>query len=125
MGILDAIMNTSSEISVDEANKIFKSVLFNTEEIQKAYQVVRDTFVFTNKRLIIMDKQGFTGKKTEFLSIPYKSITFYSVETAGHFDLDAELKIFISGQSAPIKKQFNKKVNVYHIQSLLSEYVCK
>ncbi len=49
-----------------------------------------------------------TAKKIEYHSIPYKSITHFSIETAGNFDLDAELKIWISGTQLPIEKQFNK-----------------
>ena len=33
----------------------------------------------------------------QYHSVPYKSITHFSVETAGAFDLDAELTIWISG----------------------------
>lgn len=61
--------------------------------IEKAYQLIRDLFVFTNKRLILVDKQDLTGHKVEYHSLPYKSITHFSFETAGHFDLDAVLKI--------------------------------
>jgi len=53
-------------------------------------------FIFTNKRLILVDKQGITGKKIEYFSVVYKSISRFSIETAGNFDLDAELKIWIS-----------------------------
>ena len=52
-----------------------------------------------------------TGKKVEYHSIPYKNITHFSIETAGHFDLDAELKIWISGNALPLQKQFNKSLN--------------
>lgn len=60
----------------------------------------------------------------EYHSIPYKSITHFSIETAGTFDLEAELKIWISGNAVPIEKAFNKQLNIYKVQSVLSEYVC-
>nr|WP_130277637.1 PH domain-containing protein [Cecembia calidifontis] len=67
-----------------------------------------------------------TGSKTEYLSVSYKSISKFSVETAGTFDLDAELKIWISSEVHPsIKKQFNKPVNVYEVQQLLAYHVLK
>ena len=72
-----------------------------------------------------MDKQGLTGKKSEYHSIPYRNITHFSIETAGHFDLDAELKIWVSGQATPIEKQFNKSLNIYELQSVLAQYVLK
>lgn len=67
-----------------------------TEDIELAYKLVRDMVIFTEKRLIIIDKQGVTGKKTSYKSYPYRSISRFTVETTGHFDLDAELHIFIS-----------------------------
>ncbi len=78
--------------------------------------------IFTNKRLIIIDKQGVTGKKVEYHSIPYRAITNFKVETSGHFDLDAELKIFVSGMSMPIEKTFSSSCNIYEVQSILAEY---
>ena len=65
------------------------------------------------------------GSKVEYHSIPYKSITHFSVETAGTFDLDAELKIWISSTTTPIQKQFNKKLSIYEVQSVLASYVLK
>jgi hypothetical protein len=47
------------------------------------------------------------------------------VETGGTFDLDAELKIWISGTAAPIQKQFNKKLSIYEVQSVLASYVLR
>jgi len=82
-------------------------------------------FIFTNKRLILVDKQGLTGKKIEYHSIPYKSITHFSIETAGNFDLDAELKIWVSGTPGAIEKKFNKTLNIYQLQSVLATYVLK
>ena len=77
-----------------------------------------------NKRLIIVDVQGVTGRKREYKSINYKSISRFSVETAGTFDLEAELKIWVSSETEPsIKKQFNKSVNVYDVQKVLAHHV--
>ena len=69
--------------------------------------------------------QGVTGKKVEYHSIPYKSITHFSVETAGTFDLDAELKIWISSTANPISKQFKKDKSIYDVQKSLASYVAK
>lgn len=80
-------------------------------------------FLFTNRRLLLIDKQGITGKKTEYHSIPYRSVTHFSVETAGTFDLDAELKIWLSGNPHPIARQFNRQVDIYELQAILAHYV--
>jgi hypothetical protein len=125
VGLFDGIMGNSSEVNVAEVEREFDKVLAPSERIEKAYKLIRDMFIFTNKRLILVDKQGLTGKKVEYHSIPYKSITHFSIETAGNFDLDAELKIWISGNALPLQKQFNKNLNIYELQSVLAEYILK
>lgn len=124
MGFLDGLMGNASSINIREVQQELAPILFQGENIDKAYKLVRDMFVFTNKRLILIDKQGVTGKKVEYQSIPYKSISRFAVETAGTFDLDAELKIWISSAVEPtISKQFRKDSNIYEVQSILAEKV--
>jgi hypothetical protein len=125
MGLFDGLMGNASEVRAEEVQKEFGHLLSSTERIEKAYRLIRDMFIFTNKRLILVDKQGVTGKKIEYHSIPYKSITHFSIETAGNFDLDAELKIWISGTQMPIEKQFNKSLNIYELQAVLADYVLR
>ncbi|MFX4292515.1 PH domain-containing protein [Streptomyces bohaiensis] len=93
------------------------------ERVYAAYLLVRDTILFTDRRLILVDKQGLTGKKVEYHSIPYRSITHFAVETAGTFDMDGELKIWLSGDSVPITKTFTKGVDIYEVQAILTQYV--
>jgi hypothetical protein len=125
MGLLSGLMGNASTIKKEEVQKEIGDLLANGEEIDVAFKLIRDLIVFTNSRLILVDKQGLTGKKTEYHSIPYKSISHYSVESAGHFDLDAELKIWISGAQMPaIQKQFKKDKSIYDVQKVLAT-VCK
>ena len=125
MGLLNGLAGNASEVNIQEVQKEYANILAPTETIEKAYKLVRDMFIFTNKRLILVDKQGITGKKIEYHSIPYKSITHFSIETAGNFDLEAELKIWISSTELPLQKQFNKSLNIYELQSVLASYVLK
>lgn len=126
MGILSALLGNAGAVSQEELFKKFGQLLTEGEEIELGFKLVRDTFIFTSKRLILVDVQGITGSKIEYKTTPYKSITRFSIETAGTFDLDAELKIWVSSELQPsIKKQFNKTVNVYEVHKLLSFYVLK
>lgn len=60
------------------------------------------------------------------MSVAYKNISRFSVETAATFDLDAELEIWISSEGHPsITKKFNKSVNVYDVQNVLAHHVLK
>ena len=125
MGLFDGLIGNASEVNIMEIEKEYSNILAQNERVEKSYKLIRDMFIFTNKRLILVDKQGITAKKTEYHSIPYKSITHFSIDTAGNFDLDAELKIWISGTQLPIEKQFNKSLNIYELQSVLANYVLK
>lgn len=121
---ISGVLGNASSVSQEELYKNFGQLLVDQEVIELGFVLIRDTFMFTNKRLIIVDKQGITGRKVEYLSIAYKSISRFSIETGGTFDLDAELKIWVSGEQQPsIQKQFNKSVNVYEVQKVLASYV--
>ncbi|WP_298179262.1 PH domain-containing protein [Saccharomonospora sp.] len=125
MGLFDGVLGNASSIEPRAATREFGRLLAQGEEIHAAYQLIRDSFLFTDRRLILVDKQGVTGRKVEYHSIPYRSITHFAVETAGTFDLDAELKLWLSGEPEPITKQFGKGVDVYEVQALLSTYVVR
>jgi len=125
MALFDGLMGNASQVNLTEVQREYAQIHAAQETIERAYKPIRAKFIFTDKRLILVDKQGLTGKKTEYHSIPYKSISHYSVETAGHFDLDAELCIYISSSTLPVKKTFNKSVNIYEVQAVLSQYILK
>ncbi|MBK7659617.1 MAG: PH domain-containing protein [Betaproteobacteria bacterium] len=125
MGLLDGLLGNASEVDAAKANAEFARILSPGEQVEKAYILIRDMFLFTNKRLVLMDKQGITGNKVEYHSIPYRSITHFAIETAGTFDLDAELKIYISSNPVPLQKTFNKKLDIYQVQAVLAGYVLR
>jgi len=124
MGILARVIGNAGVVEPDVLNEKVGMLLVEGENIEVGFRVIRDMYIFTNKRFIYANKQGITGKKIEFLSILYDKITRFSVETAGHFDLDAELKIWVAGMELPIIDQrFSKKVNIYDLQRILATHV--
>jgi hypothetical protein len=125
MGLFGGMMGNASGVDPQAAAKEFGRLLAQGEQIHAAYQLIRDSLIFTDRRLILIDKQGVTGRKIEYHSIPYRSITHFSVETAGTFDLDAELKIWISSTAEPVSQQFGKGVDVYEVQALLAACVAR
>ncbi|MCY8489725.1 PH domain-containing protein [Bacillus atrophaeus] len=121
MGFINGMFGNASTVSKASAEEELASILIEGESVDAAFKLVRDLIVFTKKRLILVDKQGLTGKKTEYQSIPYKSISRFSIETAGRFDLDSELNIWISGTELPaVSKQFKKDDSIYDIQKVLA-----
>lgn len=125
MGMLDGIMGNASEVDVKEVSDEFAELLVSGEQIERAFRLVRDMLLFTNKRFIVVDKQGMSGKKVEYHSIPYQSIRHFSIETAGTLDRDAELRIWLAGMPAPIQKQLKKGMDIVGVQRTLAAYVLR
>jgi hypothetical protein len=103
-----------------------RKMLTNKETPIFAVKTFRDVAIFTDKRILIVDKQGITGKKVEYCTIPYKSIVTYSIETAGTFDLDAEIKLNLSG-GIKVELQFFKEKKMagllFKVYDIITEHV--
>ncbi|GGR83247.1 PH domain-containing protein [Streptomyces longispororuber] len=120
-----ALFGNAHTVDPASAQQEYARLMGHGEQVYAAYRLIRDTILLTDRRMIFVDKQGMTGKKVEYHSVPYRSITHFSVETAGHFDLDAELKIWISSNPVPIEKTFTKGVDIYEVQAILTQFVAR
>lgn len=92
------------------------------EEIVASFRTVRDGVVFTNRRVIAINVQGITGKKTDYTSLPYKRIQAFSVETSGVIDLDSELELWFSSLGR-VRFEFTAGADVTRICAVISQYV--
>ncbi|WLD93804.1 PH domain-containing protein [Alkalihalobacillus sp. AL-G] len=104
-----------------EIPKEIEDVLVQGEEAQIAYKTIRDVAVVTNKRFIIADKQGITGKKVEVYTIPFKSIIMYSSENGGKLDFNAEIELWT--KAGKLKLNVNKKVDIRKLDRIIGEYI--
>lgn len=125
MGLFDALMGNVSSVDPKEIYEELQPILGDDEQLVLAYKMVRDLFLFTNKRLMLIDKQGLTGKKVSYRTIPYRAITHFEVETAGNFDMDAELKIYISGCAEPIATELKRGSDIVALQKALANFAVK
>lgn len=125
MSLLNNLFGNATEVDVEELRKEFGEILVDGEEIEAAFRIFRDKWVFTNKRLIMLNVQGVTGSKREYRSIPYHSIDQFSVETGGTFDDDCEMKLWIKGLHEPLKKEFKRNVDVKALQRMLAKHILK
>lgn len=124
MGLFSGLLGNASQQNTDKVERDLVDILVDGEQVDLAFSLVRDLIVFTEYRLILVDKQGVTGKKVSYKSIPYRSISRFTVETSGHFDLDAELKIWISSAAEPAEVlQFKSDNSVIAIQQALAAAV--
>lgn len=96
-------------------------VLVSGEQPIAAYKTLRDSAVFTTKRLIVRDAQGMTGKKVEVYSLPYSAINMWSSENAGTLDWNAELELWT--RAGHIKIKLGKGVDIRRLDHLISSAV--
>ncbi|MGB3167839.1 MAG: PH domain-containing protein [Alteraurantiacibacter sp.] len=115
MGLLNATTATAEGFIKEHGHSLVEG-----EQIHVAFKAVRDWIVFTDWRVIHVDVQGITGSKKEYKSVPYRSINAYAIESAGTFDLDGEIKLFVSGLGG-IQFKVGRDSDVSGLQSLLAE----
>lgn len=95
---LEPIIEVSALTPEDPQNlSIRDGIILPTEKIVCAYKGIRDMLILTDKRILCIDKQGITGKKQKYLSIPVAKVNAFSVETGGTLDFDCDINIYVSG----------------------------
>ena len=123
MGLLQKLAGNATKVSVESVQAELQPLLIEGEKVEIAFKLWRDQIIFTNKRLITIDKQGVTAKKVDYRSIPYSKIVQFSMESAGVLDLDAELKVWVTSLPEPLKFEFSKDAPINDVYALLSEKV--
>ena len=100
-----------------------ENLLVEDEIANGAYRTIRDIAIFTNKRLIVVDSQGITGKKKEIYSLPYSSINMWSTENAGTLDINAEVELWT--RAGNIKISLRKGIDIRRFDKLLANAILK
>jgi len=111
-----------SQIDVNSVDSRITAILAKGETVHFATKGVRDSVAFTSKRIIVMDVQGVTGKKTDITTLPYSKISAYSVESAGTLDMDSEVDVYISGVGK-LRFEFSRGTDTAGINQVLAHYV--
>ena len=122
MGVFNSFLSHPSEVSLKQISMEYGIILVDGEYVEKAYKVGKDKFILTNKRLMLIMQAR--SNKLEYLTIPYCSIHKFAKESKGMLDSDAELKIWLKGESLPIRKEFKSSEGVNEIYQILSKYIC-
>ncbi|NEW07688.1 PH domain-containing protein [Paenibacillus sp. SYP-B3998] len=122
--LLSGLFGNYSEVSVQELFQQYGQYLMAEEQIRTGFKLVRDTFIITDERLILIDHQGVTGRKTRVASIHLDAIYEVTMETAGTGFDDSEITIhYITSpyfkttdpHTASYKFEFGKKFNLQPI----------
>lgn len=90
---LQGLAGNMSEVDNKKLQKKYADYLLDEEIVESGYQLIRDTVMFTNIRLLFIDHQGVTDNKVSFKSIFLTQIVNVEIETAGFGIDDSELTI--------------------------------
>ena len=93
MGLFNALAGNLQQVDTDKLTEQYGAFLFQGEHITEGYQLVRDAVLFTNLRIVFIDKQGATGAKARFKTIHLDSVVDVEAETAGAVADDSEINI--------------------------------
>lgn len=109
------------------AEKI-QGLLVEDETVVGSFKSLKDGVVFTNLRIIAVNREGMMNSNADFTSIPYSKITLYSIHTASTFEkikmigADAELDIYIVGMGR-LRFEFKSSVDIYQISQHISRHI--
>ncbi len=67
MGWINRILGNASEVSIEKLQEKYGQLLIDQEEIRLGFMLVRDTYIFTTRRLILVDKQDRRAVKSNTL----------------------------------------------------------
>ncbi|MCS4533986.1 PH domain-containing protein [Neisseria montereyensis] len=109
--LVQGMLGNMSEISLEELEQQFGRYLFEGEKISIGYKLIRDLIVFTDQRILFIDKQGATGKKQSFKSIYLMNIVDVEMETAGMGLDDSELTV--TCLQSVYRKAYNEQLISY------------
>lgn len=98
------------------------NMLLEGEVANHAYKTIRDVAIFTNKRLIVRDAQGISGKKVEIYCLPYSAINMWSTENSGKlFDTNSEVELWTRAGS--IKINLKKDIDIREFDRILASAI--
>ncbi|MCD1261440.1 PH domain-containing protein [Paenibacillus athensensis] len=112
--LFGGLLGNYSEVSPQELMQQYGMYLMPDEQVRTGFKLVRDSFMITDERLIFIDHQGVTGKKTRVASISLDSIYEVTMETAGTGFDDSELTIHYI--TSPYYKSNNVQVSSYKFE---------
>lgn len=122
MGLISGIRGNAARADVKKMRKEFSPILIEGEEVHRVYKYIRNYFVFTSKRIVMVEKLNVSGKKTNYHSVAYNKILHFSIETSGHLELDHQLKLWCAGWPEPITWTFSRGFDIFELQAAIAKY---
>lgn len=110
---------------VDEKSvqKQLDALFIPGEEVKYSLRQIRDLIIVTNKRLMIVDKQGLTGRKKRIISYLLNRIVMFDVENSPFLDFESEVLIQFMGMKKPLSFKISKLTDVNDFAHALFEQI--
>ena len=125
-GVATGFFGGYSEMTAQSAHEQYGMYLMQGEQYTRAFALLRDKMLFTDKRIVFIDHQGATGKKTAVESINLDSIVLVRLETGGFgFDhAEIDLGYVVTPHGAIIEKhlEFPNGFDVQGLYTLLESH---
>jgi hypothetical protein len=122
VGLIGGARDEGPRESSRREHSVWARLMAPGEQVQEVVRLSRTVLVFTGRRLVLVEEAP-TGRKVDYVSVPYRSITAFAVEATGIFAADADLRIWVAGRTSPIEKSFTADVDVYAVQALLAAHL--
>lgn len=119
---IDLLLKFSVTTQSRDGIEVFDNLLIDGERIELSYKNTRDKLIFTNDRIIAYDVQGMLGTKKSFRIFPYTKLSSFMIESAGTFDADGDLIIWLSGVGQ-FEIKFGKGIDLMRIGKFISEKI--
>ena len=82
-----------SELTLGWIKKEYGNFLMDGESVVTGFELIRDCVIFTDKRIISIDRRGMLGKKLRVTSVYMAQVVGVALETAGAGINDHKLRI--------------------------------
>lgn len=105
----------------EKGKKVVEELLIPEEQVLSAYRDVRDWVIFTDRRIVSVNVESLTGKKKNFTSLPYSTVSAFSVETAGVLDVDSRMELWFSGLGR-VRFEFTGGSDTVAISRMIARY---
>lgn len=118
----DDLFGEASEVDADEVDGLAR-FLIDGEAVNRCFVSLQTLFAFTDERLLVVQREGFTQSTTDYHTVPYESVRDFTAGTPGRFESDAELRVWLDGMASPMRYKISDKVDVDAIYRELSRRV--
>lgn len=109
---------------MDEIPDTLKNVMVNDEVFVVAYKTQRDFVGITTKRVVFVDRKGFTGKKAAIHTFPFRTIRSFVTENETGNVGTAVLKLKFFGSKKGVSFKVSRKIDIFKMNKIFANFVC-